>query len=109
MNKKMFISSFVVALGLIIIFLFVDFKISIGILLGYGFSLLNYKTIEYRYTDIEKKKNYFILLKILSLSLLVIPLLISFLIPTYINFIGTAIGLIIIKLVIVADAFIKKA
>ena len=105
----MFISSFVVALGLIIIFLFVDFKISIGILLGYGFSLLNYKTIEYRYTDIEKKKNYFILLKILSLSLLVIPLLISFLIPTYINFIGTAIGLIIIKLVIVADAFIKKA
>lgn len=108
MNKKMFISSFVVALGLIIIFLFIDFKISIGMLLGYGFSLLNYKAIEYRYTDIEKKKRYFVLLKILSTSLLVIPLLISFLIPNYINFIGTAIGLLIIKLIIIANAFIKK-
>lgn len=104
----MFISSFVVALGLIIIFLFIDFKISIGILLGFGFSLLNFKVIEYRYTDIEKKKKYFILLKILSSFLLVLPLLISFLIPNYINFIGTAVGLLIIKLVIVTNAFIKK-
>ena len=109
MNKKMFIISFIVVLGLVTIFLFIDFKISIGILFGYGFSLLNYKAIEFRYTDIEKKKRYFILLKILSTSLLVLPLLISFLFPNVFNFIGTAIGLIIIKIIIIVNACIKKA
>ena len=109
MDKKIFISSFVVALGFIIIFLFIDFKISIGVLFGYAFSLLNYKAIEYRYTDIEKKKDYFALLKALSISLLVIPLLISFLLPNIISFIGTAIGLFIIKIIIIVNAFIKKA
>lgn len=108
MNKKKFIEDFIIAIVLSIIFLFVDLKISVGIIIGYGFSYLNYKLIEYRYKDLNKYTPGFMIGSIICILVLALPLLASFIYPKLLSWIGVMIGLMIIRTRLIIEAFIKK-
>lgn len=104
----MFIEDFCIALFLAVAFLFINFRISIGIIVGYAFSYLNYKTIEYRYNNLEVVNIFTYLGSLLSVGVLILPLVISFLIPTVLNWIGVVIGLLINKIRLIIGAFLNK-
>lgn len=108
MNKKKFIEDLLIAIVISLIFLFIDYKISIGVLVGYGFSYLNYKLIEYRYNHLESYNASFFLGTLVCILVLAIPLIISFLIPSVLNWIGVMIGLLIIRTRLIIEAFVKK-
>lgn len=108
MSKKPFKIEFLIALLLSIVFILIDKRISLGILLGFLFSFLNYRLIEYRYKNIDTYNVLAILGSLICIALLGIPLLISFLLPNIFNYIGVVIGLLIIKVKLIIEAFIKK-
>lgn len=108
MNKKKFIEDFVIAIILSIIFLFVDYKISVGVIVGYMFAYLNYKLIEYRYKDLTRYTPGFMIGSILCILVLALPLLMSFIYPNLMSWIGVVMGLMIIRTRLILEAFIKK-
>ena len=108
MNKKMFVEDFCGALILGLIFLFIDYKIAIGIVVGNIFSFLNYKTIEYRFNNLESVNIFTYLGTFLSIAVLILPLIVSFLIPNIMSWIGVTIGLLINKIRLYIGAFINK-
>ena len=108
MSKKPFKIEFLIALLLSIVFILIDKRISLGILLGFLFSFLNYRLIEYRYKNIDTYNVLAILGSLICIALLGIPLLISFLLPNIFSYIGVVIGLLIIKVKLIIEAFIKK-
>jgi len=107
-NRKKFFEDFLVSLIIGIIFLFIDNKISIGILVGYGFSIINYKMIEYRYYHLEKVTIFTYIGIFLSIGVLVLPLMISFIFPGLFSWIGVAIGLFINRTRLIIEGFLKK-
>ena len=108
MGKKPLKVEFLIALLLSILFIFMDKKISLGILLGFLFSFLNYRLIEYRYTNLDTYNVLAVLGSLICITLLGIPLLISFLLPNVFNYVGVMIGLLIIKVKLIIEAFIQK-
>lgn len=108
MSKRGFFSELVLSLLIAAIFLLIDYKISLGVLLGFTFSFLNYRLIEYRYNRLEKYNSWVILGALFSTSLLAVPLVISFLLPSIFNYIGVVVGLLVIKVKLIIEAVIKK-
>ena len=62
----------------------------------------------YRYKNIDTYNVLAILGSLICIALLGIPLLISFLLPNIFSYIGVVIGLLIIKVKLIIEAFIKK-
>ncbi len=108
MNRRDLIQDFFAVLILGLLFLFIDHRISIGILIGFGFSYLNYKLIEYRYNNLDKVNVLTYLGIFLSTFVLIVPLVISFLLPGCISWIGAVIGVLAIKAGIIIRAFLKR-
>ena len=108
MNKKEFLLDLLIAVILGVIFLFIDSKISLGIIVGYLFSILNFKLIELRYNGLETYNILAVLGSIFSIAVLAIPLVISFLIPNIMSYIGVFIGLMILRTRLIIEAFVKK-
>ena len=108
MNRKAFLNEFLIVLLITLVFMFINYKISFGIILGFIFSILNYRYIEYRYKNLDTYDFSFILKTFLSISLLLLPLLISFLFPDILSYVGVMIGLLVIKIGIIIEAIIKK-
>lgn len=104
----MFKQDLLVAVGVSIIFLFINFRFSIGIMAGYLFSILNYKIIEYRYNNVEIVSFLIVFGALISTFVLVVPLIVSFLIPNIMNYIGVIIGLMINRTRIIIEAFLNK-
>ena len=93
-----------------IIFLFFDFRVTLGVLLGYAFSLLHQRFLEYRMDAVLKNREvtswtYFG--NILSLLLLAVPLLIPFLLPQVFHWAGALIGLLYRKYYLYISAFFE--
>lgn len=108
MSKRGFFSELVLSLLIAAILLLIDYKISLGVLLGFTFSFLNYRLIEYRYNHLEHYNSWVILGALFSTSLLAVPLVISFLLPNIFNYIGVVVGLLVIKVKLIIEAVIKK-
>lgn len=101
MSKKNFLYVYLLVLLLTIIFLFIDFKISLGIIVGHLFSLINYYLIILRYRDLSKVSAFTIISIIFSTLVLVIPIMLAFLLPDIISWIGVIIGLLVLKMSII--------
>ena len=108
MRQKKFISEAIISLVLTLLFLFLDYKISLGIVLGFIFSILNYRLIEYRYQNLDSYNIWVVIGSLICILLLGIPLLISFLLSNIFSYIGVMIGLLIIKVKLIIEAFVKK-
>lgn len=108
MRQKRFVSEALIVVLLALLFLFLDYKISLGIILGFIFSMLNYRLIEYRYKNMDTYNIWSILGSLICILILGVPLLISFLLPNIFNYIGVMIGLLIIKTKLIIEAFVKK-
>ena len=108
MNKKMLMIDMLIAIGAALIFLFIDFRFSTGILFGFFCSWVNYKMIEHRYRDLGEKSRLIFIRIMLSTTVLYVPLLLSFLFPQYMNWVAALAGLLLIKTGIVIDAYIRK-
>lgn len=108
MRQKRFVSEAIIVLVLALLLLFLDYKISLGVILGFIFSVLNYRLIEYRYMNMDAYNALSILGSLICILLLGIPLLISFLLPNIFSYIGVMIGLLVIKVKLIIEAFVKK-
>lgn len=108
MNKRKYIEDLLIAVIISIIFLFIDYKISIGVLVGYLFACLNFKLIEYRYNHLETYNVWFIIGTIIGIGILALPLLLSVLYPSFMSWIGVFIGLMIIRTRIIIEAILNK-
>jgi len=101
MDKKVYkITSLLALLVTIISFLF-NYKFALGVLLGFGFSMLYLYVLElsYRNLDSDYEVNFFhYLLVFIRFILLALPMLIACLLPNVFNVIGSFIGLILFKL-----------
>ena len=92
-----------------VIFLFFDFRISLGMLLGALFSFLQMKLITVRTDGIlrRRKAGFLVFLSsFLSVAAMAIPLAITFLLPEVFSWIGTFIGMIFGKMFLYISAFI---
>ena len=108
MNKRKYLENSLIVLILSIILLFLDYKISIGVVVGYLFSILNYKFIEYRYNNLETYSPLFFVGSFVSIMILAIPLVLSFIYPNFMSYIGVVIGLMILRTRLIIEAFISK-
>ena len=108
MNKRKYLENSLIVLVLSIILLFLDYKISIGVVVGYLFSILNYKFIEYRYNNLETYSPLFFVGSFVSIMILAIPLVLSFIYPNFMSYIGVVIGLMILRTRFIVEAFISK-
>ena len=111
MSPKVVRYSIVAALVLSIIFIFIDTRVTAGILLGSIFSYIYLYLLHKSYDnllnkDISKKSMFFKVM--LRMMVLVVPLLISCLLPQIFNIFGAFAGLILFKFVMYADSFIKR-
>ena len=88
--------------------LFIDFRLTLGVLLGYGGSFLNIKIIEHRYKHLEDVNVFTYLGIYISISALVIPILIGVLLPRYFSWLGVLIGLLLNKVSLIIDAVRNK-
>lgn len=107
MLKKYFRYALLVLL--VLVFLFIDRKISLGILLGYIFYHLNQRLLVFRVDSLLKANKVSFLTYLGSISgfiLLIIPILISFIYPNIFNWIGVFIGLIYEKLYLYISSFV---
>ena len=97
-------------LGIIILlFVIVDYKIALGILIGFLFALINKKLLTYRINHLMESKKVSLLARFggfISILLLSIPLLLSFLYPNILSWIGAFIGLLFDKLFLYLKTFI---
>ena len=108
MNRRDLVLDFFVVVALGFVFLFIDHRISAGIVTGFIFALINYKLIERRYQNLDKVSISTYLGIFLSTFVLIIPLFISVLFPAYLNWIGVLIGLLTIKASIIVKAVLEK-
>ena len=108
MNKRMFTVDLLLVLVTALALLFIDYRYSAGIVFGFLCSCINYRLIEHRYRNLNEKSRFILPKILLSTAVLYIPLLVSFLLPQYMNWIAALAGLLIIKGSIVIDAFIRK-
>ena len=108
MNKRKYLEDSLIVLVLSIILLFADYKLSIGIVFGFLFSILNFKIIEYRYNHLETYGPLFFIGSLVSIMVLAIPLVLSFIYPSFMNYIGVVIGLMILRIRLIIEAFISK-
>lgn len=107
MLKKYF--RYALLITLILVFLFIDRKISLGILLGYLFFYLNQRFLRFRIDNLLKaSKVSFLtyLASIIGFILLIIPIFISFIYPNIFSWIGVFIGLIYEKIYLYISSFI---
>ncbi|MBQ1508378.1 MAG: ATP synthase subunit I [Erysipelotrichaceae bacterium] len=85
-----------------------DFRITLGILLGLVFSVLHQRFLEYRTDRILSAASVGVLAylgSLLSLLLLALPLLISFLLPGVFHWGGVFVGLMYRKFVLYFESF----
>ena len=108
MNKRDLIQDFFAVLILGLLFLFIDFRLSVGLICGFAFAYLNYKLIEHRYNNLDKVSVFTYLGIFLSTFVLMVPLIISFLLPQLLSWAGVLIGLLVIKAGIIIRASLKK-
>jgi len=108
MDKKKYFEDFCVSLIIGIVFLFIDFRVSSGVIIGYFFSIINYKMIEYRYNHLESVDAFTYISIFLSIGMLALPILISVLLPNLLSWIGVTIGLMINRTRLIIEAFLKK-
>lgn len=108
MSKKSFFSELLLSLLIALVFLLINYKISLGVLLGFTFSFLNYRLIEYRYNHLDTYNSWVVLGALFSTMVLAVPLMISFLLPNIFNYIGVMIGLLVIKVKLIIEAVVKK-
>ncbi|MEA5026821.1 MAG: ATP synthase subunit I [Erysipelotrichaceae bacterium] len=112
MNKKELIVSAVISLISALGMLFVDFRISTGIVLGFSFSILHLFLLA-RSVDgiLTGKKGNFLFVLISSLfryAVIALPLIIALLYSDYFNVFGAVAGFLVYKLVLVMFAVINK-
>ena len=102
----------ITALILTIVTMFIDRRISAGIVLGHLFSMLHLflltKTADAIFD--QKHINFFAfsLSTLIRYAIIALPLVISFLYPSYFNIFASVLGFTIYKFVIVAFAIINK-
>ena len=85
-----------------------DFRITLGLLLGFAFSLLHQRFLEYRTDRILSSASVGVLAYIggvLSLLLLALPLLLSFFLPGVFHWGGVFVGLMNRKFVLYFESF----
>ena len=94
--------SAILVLALSLILYFVNYKIALGLLLGFIFDFLYNIFMSNTLTEIissSGQSKFMITIKIiLNLSLIIIPLILCFSIPSMFHFVGVFIGLVINKL-----------
>ena len=108
MSKRVFLGASIAVIGISLIFLFIDHRVSVGLLFGFLCSVLNYKLIEFRYKRMMKYSKWIYLGIFAGVLILVIPLFVSILFPDVMNWIGAFIGLMSIKIGLYLEAFIGK-
>ena len=96
---------------MIAIFAIYDYRISLGIVLGYLFSLIHSKLIASRFNalfDNQRVKTTVYFGFLLDLIVLCIPIAIAMLLPKIFHFFGVFIGLMFEKYSLYFEAFRKK-
>lgn len=101
----MFLGAFAAVSGISLIFLFIDHRVSVGLLFGFLCSVLNYKLIEFRYSRMKKYSRWIYLGIFAGILILTLPLLFSFLFPDVMNWIGALAGLLAVKISLYIKAF----
>ncbi len=100
----------ILILFLSLLFLFIDHRLTLGVLLGYPFSVIHLWLINKRYRSLDAERpSSFIVFggSYLGIFLLVIPLVIAVLLPQYFNFIGVLIALMMNRIVMIVEAVIS--
>ena len=102
MSKKVYLISGILVAIISVIFLFFDWKISTGTILGFLFSMGNLEIITRSYSKLgEVVPKDFVLWQFVRFLLLVVPLLLSFLLPNVFHYIGVVIGLTVYRLAMI--------
>lgn len=101
MNDRNFKVLKLIFMLICIILIFIDYKIGLGIMLGIIFSDINYRFIEYRYRNLNVYSFKQVIGILLSISILIVPVALSFIFPNIFNWIGVAIGLLLSKISII--------
>lgn len=100
-------------LGLIVIiaiFAIIDWRIAVGIIIGYPFSLLHSWLLKIRFSNITTAKPRVVVYlgTIVSMLIFACPMLISMLMPQFVHFFGVFIGLIYHKYFLYVQAIRNK-
>lgn len=89
-----------------------DWRISTGIVIGYFFAFIHSKFLAYRFNkmfDARKTSIFLITMgSLLGMMILVIPIALSFVLPSAFHFIGVFIGLTFNKYYLYIGSFKKK-
>ena len=105
-KRELFLVAILAIIGLII-----NYRIGLGILLGYAFSVLHYQFLKYRVNSILNQREVSIFAyigSILGIGLLALPIWISFLCPQLFHWAGVLVGLIYRKMAMYGKEAVRK-
>ena len=100
----------ILILFLSLLFLFIDHRLTLGVLLGYPFAVIHLWLIQKRYNSLNADKPSSLIVfggSYLGIFLLIIPLMIAVLLPQYFNFIGVLAALVMNRIVMIIEAVIS--